>query len=319
MRRAAALLTAASMAAACHDSIATTHPAANDSPHPRTLANATRDARDAPLLEAAYGSGSSAGTASTNARCDSTRRRLGDGLTAEQRPLDATPAAGVEPCFDVVRADADRYRLTMLTKAHDGGSSQPGPAWRERFRLVAVTNAGMFHASGKPVGLVIDDGTALSKDHPQFGGYLAFDPTTSGDAPIVIAGRDCPGFELADLRRRYRSILQTNRLLGCTGEALPWKDPKQYSAAVVALDRDGNPVFIHARAAVTMSELARAVAALDLAGAMFLEGGPEATLVVRGSEGELSRVGSYETGFVENDENRSYYWLPNVLALEAAP
>ena len=65
-----------------------------------------------------------------------------------------------------------------------------------------------------------------------------------------------------------------------------------------------------------MTELALAVSKLDLAGALFLEGGPEASLVVRGSDGELQRVGSYEQGFVENDENRSFWWLPNVLALE---
>ena len=37
----------------------------------------------------------------------------------------------------------------------------------------------------------------------------------------MIAGRDCDGFDLATLRARYRSILQSNRLVGCSGEALP--------------------------------------------------------------------------------------------------
>lgn len=256
------------------------------------------------------------GAASPITPCPLGRRRLGDGLTAERHALNATPALGLEPCFDVVRADAARYRLRILTRSHDAGS-QPAPVWRERHRHVAVTNAGMFHANGKPVGLLVEDGTVHSKDHPKFGGYLAFDPVAAGDAAIVITGRDCAGFDLAVLRARYRSVLQANRLVGCDGGALPWKDAKQYSASAIAVDREGNPVFVHARAAITMSELSRAVAALDLAGALFLEGGPEASLVVRGAEGELARVGSYETGFIENDENQTFYWLPNVLALEA--
>jgi Phosphodiester glycosidase len=241
---------------------------------------------------------------------------LGEGLVAERHPLGATPALDLEPCFDVVRADATRFHMTLLTKAHEG-SSQPAPAWRERYRLTAVTNAGMFHATSKPVGMVIDDGTKLSKNHPQYGGYIAFDPRSADDAPLVITGRDCAGFDLAALEKQYKSVLQSNRLLGCNGEALTWKDPKQYSAAAFGVDRKGNPVFIHSRAAVTMTELAVAISKLDLAGALFLEGGPEASLVVRGSEGELQRVGSYEQGFVQNDENRSFWWLPNVLALEA--
>ena len=104
-------------------------------------------------------------------------------------------------------------------------------------------------------------------------------------------------------------------MLGCEGQALPWKDPKQYSSAAIGLDRTGRILFLHARAAVTMAELSKALAAHDLAGALFLEGGPEASLVARGSEGELARVGSYETGFVENESNVSYWSLPNVIAL----
>lgn len=241
---------------------------------------------------------------------------LGEGLTHERHALSAHPAAGVEPCFDVVRADLARYRLRVLTKATEG-TSQPAPQWRERYKLVAVTNAGMFHAEGQPVGLIVEDGVAHAKDNKKFGGYLAWDPRSSSDPSVVITGRDCAGFDLGALRARYRSILQSNRLLGCAGEALPWKDQKQYSAAAIGLDRAGRVVFIHARAPVRMTELAQSVSALGIAGALFLEGGPEASLVVRGSEGELARVGSYETGFVENDENHSFWWLPNVLALEA--
>ena len=58
-------------------------------------------------------------------------------------------------------------------------------------------------------------------------------------------------------------------------------------------------------------ELSKSLATHDLAGALFLEGGPEATLVA----GKLSRVGSYETGFVENDDNHVQWALPNVLGI----
>jgi hypothetical protein len=254
-------------------------------------------------------------TAVAPAPCPTEPTSLGDGLTHERQPLGAVAAAGVEPCFDVVRADVARYHLRLLTKSQEG-SSQPAPQWRERYKLTAVTNAGMFHAGGAPVSLIVQDGTALSKDNKKYGGYLAFDPVTPGDPPAVIAGRDCDGFDLAALRTRYRSILQSNRLLGCSGEALRWADTKQYSAAAIGIDRAGRVVFIHARAAVQMSELARAVSALGMAGALFLEGGPEASLVVRGDTAELARVGSFESGFVENDENKSFWWLPNILALE---
>ena len=250
--------------------------------------------------------------------CATEVKSLGPGLTAEQVVLAATPAAGAAPCLDVVRTDAAHHRLRVLTQAREG-RSQAAPAWRETFHLIGVINAGMFHQDGKPVGMIVEDGTAVSGENKQYSGFLAFDPRNPKDAAVVVTGRDCTGFDVGDLRTRYRSLIQAPRLLGCRGEALPWQDKKQYSAAAVGVDRAGRVVFLHARAAITMTELAGALASLDLAGALFLEGGPEASLVVRGADGELARMGSYETGFVENDTNQSFWWLPNVVGLEALP
>ena len=249
------------------------------------------------------------------APCPVERASLGPGLTVERWPIAATPAAGGPPCVDVLRADPATFALRVLSQATDDPTPRSAAAWRDAFHLTAVTNAGMFHASGKPVGLIIADGVVRSDDNTKMSGYLAWDPVTAADPAVTIIGRDCPGFDLASLRARYHSIVQSYRMLGCVGQALPWKDPKQYSAAALGLDRSGRLVFLHARSAVTMAELSAALGAHDLAGALFLEGGPEASLVARGPDGEISRVGSYETNFVENDGNQAFWNLPNVIAL----
>ncbi len=262
-------------------------------------------------------SGASSETAKPKSPCVTDAVKLGPGLRSEQLAVAAKPAAGA-PCIDVVRADLAHHRLRILTAARDG-ASRPATAWREAFHLTAVINAGMFHSDGTPVGLLVEDGVALSSDNKTYLGYVAFDPIATSDPPVLLTGRDCPRFSLDDLRDRYRSILQAPRLLGCASEPLPWQDKKHYSAAALGLDRQGRVVLVHARAAFTMTELANALGDLNLAGALFLEGGPEASLVVRGADGELARVGSYETGFVDNDTNQSFWWLPNVIGLEAVP
>lgn len=236
--------------------------------------------------------------------CPVERGSLGPGLTVERWQV----IDGV--CADVVRADLGRYELKALR-----GSARTAPAWRDEGRLVAVTNAGMFHDRGAPVGLLVIEGEVHGEDVKKMGGFLAFDPVSAKDAPAVIAGRDCEGFDLEALRARYRSVVQSYRLLGCKGEAIPWTDPKKFSVAAIAVDKAGRAVFVHARQPATMTELSAALAKRDLAGAMFLEGGPEASLVVRGTEGSLERMGSYETGFVENDDNREFWSLPHVLGL----
>lgn len=301
MRRTACLL---ALAAACGRSEPATAPARDPAHDP------ARDSTRRPVPEPV-----DAALASTPLLpCPVDRTTLGAGLDIERWPIDATPAAGGPACVDVVRADPARYALRVLTAADEDGA-RSAPAWREAFHVAAVINAGMFHPSGKPVGLVVSDDVVRSRDNRKMGGYLAWDPVTPGDPPVLVTGRGCPGFDLDDLRARYHSIVQSYRLLGCDGEALRWQDPKQYSAAGIGVDRAGRVVLFHARAAVTMTELAAALATHELAGALFLEGGPEASLVARGPEGELARVGSYETGFVENDGNQTFWKLPNVISL----
>lgn len=217
-----------------------------------------------------------------------------------------------------MRADLARYSLRALSADSAAGSKPPDAlAWRSTHELAAVTNAGMFHADGAPVGLIVADGASRGEDNAKMSGFLAWDPVSPKDPPVTVAGRGCAGFDLAALRRRYRSLVQSYRFLGCDGAALPWQDPKRYSAAGIGVDRAGRVVFLHARAAVTMAELAKALAAHDLTGALFLEGGPEASLVARGPAASLERVGSYETGFFEDDSNRRFWALPNVIGLAA--
>jgi len=242
---------------------------------------------------------------------------LAPGLVAQRVTMTATPIAGGPPCLDAVTADLARYRLRVLTARRDG-AARPAPTWRALFQLAAVTNAGMFHEGGAPVGLIVEDGIAVGADNARFGGVLAFDPRAAGDPPAVITGRDCPGYDLEKLRTHYRSLIQSSRLLDCDGAPERWADAKHYSAAAIGIDRAGRVVMLHARAALTMSELASELAhsGLDLAGALFLEGGPEASLVAGGDHAEVARTGSYETGFIEDDSNHAFWELPNVIGLE---
>jgi hypothetical protein len=258
--------------------------------------------RDARSIDGAY-------DAHASAACPSPPVEIGPGIVAERRAITAKPAAG-EACMDVVRVDLARYRARVLAASRDGGV-RTATEWRDAFQLAAVVNAGMFHDDGSPVGMIIRDGVALGADNAKMGGYLALDPRDPGDAPAIVAGRGCAGFDLAALRARYRTIVQSYRLLDCDGGALRWADPKQYSAVAIGVARDGALVLVHARGAVTMAELSRAIAGIDLAGALFLEGGPEATLVA----GSLVRIGSYETGFNENDANVAEWKLPLVIGI----
>jgi hypothetical protein len=237
------------------------------------------------------------------------RGELAPGLVAERVLL---PGRDDAACLTLVRIDLARHRLEVRTARADGGV-RPAPGWAADFGLAAAMNTSMFGDDLRSIGLLRDARAINSdRDNPKQGGFLAFDPVDPSAPPAVLVGRGCPGFDLAALRRRYRGLVQDYRLLDCDGGVIRWADPKIYSAAGIALDRDGRIVFFHARVPMDMTALSRVLADLDLAGALYAEGGPEASLVA----GPVAEVGSFETGFFD-DSNRRFWDIPNVLG--AAP
>lgn len=64
-----------------------------------------------------------------------------------------------------------------------------------------------------------------------------------------------------------------------------------------------------------MTDFAIALAApeVDLQAALYVEGGPEVSLLVQAGGHTLQEIGSYESGFQEDDGNAAFWPLPNVL------
>jgi uncharacterized protein YigE (DUF2233 family) len=216
-------------------------------------------------------------------------------------------AAGPGGCVTLVHVDPRRFRLRLLTALADGGS-RAAPDWAREFGLTGLINASMYAPDQRSIGLLVSGPTVnRERDNEKLGAFLAFDPIDDKDVPFVLTGRDCPGFDLGALRRRYRSIVQNYRLLDCDGKPLPWKDARQFSAAAVGIDGDGRAVFVHARAPAAMSDLATFLSRQGLRAAMYVEGGPQASLYVRAGEVEVAEVG---TGFIDNTSFRN---IPNVL------
>ncbi len=215
-------------------------------------------------------------------------------------------------CITIVRIDPTKFAIELHTALAEGGS-RTAPTWAKDDHLVAVLNASMYGEDNRSVGLLTSRaGVNNGADNKKLGGFFAWDPVTPGAPPIVSTGRDCAGFDLDDLRKKYRGVVQNYRLLDCARAPIAWQDPKLFSAAVLGTDRKGNVVFAHARTPWSMTELAKilAVPELDLDTAMHVEGGPEASLWVAGT---VSEMGSFESGFFGKDDNTTFWSIPNVL------
>jgi len=83
------------------------------------------------------------------------------------------------------------------------------------------------------------------------------------------------------------------------------------------VDNTGRLLFIFCRTPLTMRDFTQWLlsAPIDLVAAMHVEGGPEASLSLHAGGVNLDLNGSYETGFNENEGEKTQWPIPNVLGV----
>jgi Phosphodiester glycosidase len=228
--------------------------------------------------------------------------------------LDGPPAADGDRKIAVVRIDPARFELRLLAASAPGqGALRTARDWAAGTGASAAINASMYQEDYRTsVSLMRTrdhvNQRRLSKDKA----VLAFDPVVSGVAPVRIVDRDCEDLDHASAR--YGTLVQSIRMVSCDRRNVWAPSDRRFSAAAIGLDKRGRVLFIHARTPWPVHDLVKALLALplDLAQAMYVEGGPEAQLFARGGGHEVERVGTF-AGSAAADNPRAWP-VPNVIA-----
>lgn len=90
-----------------------------------------------------------------------------------------------------------------------------------------------------------------------------------------------------------------------------------FFVCIIGIDKDGNILFIFTRSPYSVHDFINIIlnSSLKLYNAMYLEGGPEASLYLNHNEHKVEKMGSYETGFNENDDNYEFWHIPNIIGI----
>jgi uncharacterized protein YigE (DUF2233 family) len=226
-------------------------------------------------------------------------------------------AAGGDSRVRVLRIDPQYYQLKLLNASGiENGKPLTPRQWCRQNRLVAAINPSMYQTDYKTsVSLmrtkVHTNNPRLSKDMT----ILAFDRQVAGVPRVKMIDRQCENFQL--WKQKYGSLVQSIRMISCTGKNV-WKPQRRrWSTSAVGIDKQDNVLFIHVRALYSTYDLINILKKLPLniSRAMYTEGGPQAQLYMNTGNQELELTGSYETR--SNDANQdSISWpLPNVLGI----
>jgi len=221
----------------------------------------------------------------------------------------------------LLRIDPKYYSFRLLCASENNKLRMTAKQWCQKNNLISAMNAGMFQADG-----ITNVGYMKNFNHmnnprlnTQYKAILAFNPLDTTVPEVQIIDMKCQDSE--GLRAKYQTLIQSIRMISCRQENVWQKQNELYSITAFGMDKSGNGLFIFAEPAYSVHDLTNILLSLPISlhNAMYLEGGPEATLYFSGSGIEFEKIGSYDTGLNENDFLKIARPLPNVIGIVRKP
>jgi len=242
----------------------------------------------------------------------------------------SSQVTGLDNPLVILRIDPRHYEFILLAHSEQGHSLSPFQ-WASRFGLSAVINASMYLPDAKTSTGYMRNGEHVNNDfiHKRFGSFFVASPFPDGrvffrekelsadedtgespphsDDPILLSEGEMPSATLLDrqtddwntLIDRYAVVVQNFRMFNAARLPLWPEDGNAFSIAAVALDAQGNLLFIHCRTPLTVYNLTRMLLDLPLRieKAMYVEGGPQASLHVQAGNIRRTWTGRYASDF----------------------
>jgi Phosphodiester glycosidase len=224
------------------------------------------------------------------------------------------PSSDGDSKISVLRIDPHRFELRLLNASAPGeGEPLTARGWSRRKGLVAAINASMYDEDHRTsMGLMLSRGHVNNPCLFCDKAILAFDPRSPGMEPVKLIDRECD--DLDAWKGHYGTLVQSIRMISCKGENVWAAGGQEWSIAAIGVDRKGRVLFIHSRSAYTPHDLIENLLSLplDLAGAMYAEGGPEAQLYVHSGRHEVELVGNHSSSLFDSG---SAWPVPNVIGV----
>jgi len=217
----------------------------------------------------------------------------------------------------VLRIDLNYYQLRLLNASRlENGVPLTPKQWCRQNGLTAAINSSMYQTDFKTsVSLmrtkVHTNNPRLSKDMT----ILAFDRQSNDVPRAKIIDRQCDDFQF--WQQKYGTLVQSIRMISCTGKNV-WKPQlHRWSTSAIGIDKQDHILFIHVRSPYSTHDLINILRKLPLniARAMYTEGGPQAQLHIISGATEFEFTGSYDTHPTQSNEGAIAWPLPNVVGI----
>jgi hypothetical protein len=146
---------------------------------------------------------------------------------------------------------------------------------------------------------------------------LAFNPVDKNLPEIQIIDRECQDFN--ELRQKYQSFVQSIRMISCDQQNVWTRQDGKWSTLAVGMDTQGNILFLFSRTLNSVHDFIEILLSLPLSlkSAMYLEGGPQASLYLSTPKMTLQKDGVW--GGIDENSLQFSLPVPNVIGIYKKP
>ena len=214
-----------------------------------------------------------------------------------------------------LRIDPEHFSFVLCSSGREKCQPQTLQEWSEKHNLVAAINASMYLTDGITSTGYMRDGSYCNNSRivQRFGAFFAADPDDAKLPSATILEKDDDMGE--ELLSHYRLVIQNYRIINSKRRILWSPGGPLYSISAVALDEDGNILFLHSKVPIEAYTFAQQLLhlPLNIRTVMYVEGGGQAGLVIRSQKFSRQVQGDNLVDFFITG-NRIVR-LPNVLGI----
>ena len=184
----------------------------------------------------------------------------------------------------VLRFDTDRFDFRLFSSRWENLGVPTMREWAEKKNLVSAINASMYLKDGQTSTGYMRSGERTNNGRivSRYGAFFVAGPREAGLPRAAVLDRDTDDWQ--HLLPRYDIVVQNFRLMGPEGAQLWPENGPEHAIAAIAEDLNGRILFLHCPDPASVHDFVNALAAhaeLNINSAMYVEGGSEASLLLR--------------------------------------
>ena len=239
----------------------------------------------------------------------------------EYREIDAPKKSFIgDSKISILRMDPQHFHFDLYTATQYDSVPRDLHTWADTFDLLVAFNAGMYNLA-RPLqsraylksGAHLNNGKILEN----FNLMLALGPKPNSQrSNIEVLDLTCANWEQE--QHNFSGFAQGLRMIDCNGKPMNWqKKVQSCSMLVAAEDEKGWFYLIFTRSPYTHNQMIGFMTEMPygLHDAIYLEGGPETSLLIDVNGHCIEKVGSWVSTTWERNDNNHFWRLPNIVGV----